>query len=293
MIKGFRNLNGDEIREVQLYLNTLDKKEKSISQIKEEFNTKVYNFGEGILFYFKDDKVIGSVKVVLEAIKHLSVAYIHFLCVANNVENEVDIVSELLTSAIDLAECKKCGKILLGVRDEKILRLLNELGYSISYNAYKMKLKNRKISREPLELINLSEENKEEYLNVFNNSFSDMPHGCYYEMEDIEKYLNDNSENRYYLVRDKNKLIGFMNIEIENRVGSFDIGLCNEFRGTGYGKRLLETAIYTLNRVNVDKVTLTVIEKNSIALNMYLKRGFIIDNILSYWIEIKSENIVS
>lgn len=287
MIKDVRDLNGDEIREVQLYLNSLEKKDKSIPQIKEEFNTKVYNFGEGILFYFKDNKVVGSVKVILEAIKHSSVVYIHFLTVANNVENEINIVSELLSSAINLGECKECSKILLGVRNEKILKLLNELGYIPSYNAYKMKLNNRKTTSEPLELINLSEENKEEYLNVFNNSFSDIPHGCHFEMEDIEKYLNDNSENRYYLVTDKNKLIGFMNIEIENKVGSFDIGLCNEFRGVGYGKRLLETAICTLNRFNVDEVTLTVIEKNSIALNMYLKRGFIIDNILSHWIEIR------
>lgn len=287
MIKEFRDLNEDEIREVQLYLNSLDKKDISIPQIKEEFNAKIYNFGEGILFYFKDNKVVGSVKVILEAIKHLSAAYIYSLNVANNVENEVNIVSELLSAAFNLGECKECSKLLLGVRDDKILKLLNEFGYIPSYNSYKMKLNNRKTTSEPLELINLSEENKEEYLNVFNNSFSDMPHGCYYEMEDIENYLNDNSENRYYLVRDKNKSIGFMNIEIENKVGSFDIGLCKEFRGVGYGKRLLETAIYALNRVNVDKVTLTVIEKNSVALNMYLKRGFIIDNVINHWIEIR------
>ena len=79
MIKKFVNLNKDEIREVQLYLNSLEKNDKSIQQIKEEFNTKVYNFGEGVLFCFKDNKVVGSGKVVLEAIKHLSVVYIHFL----------------------------------------------------------------------------------------------------------------------------------------------------------------------------------------------------------------------
>lgn len=218
-------------------------------------------------------------KVVLEAIKHLSVVYIHFLTVANNLKNEIDIVRELLTSAINLGELKECSKILLGVREEKILKLLNELGYVPSYHAYKMRLENRKTTSEPLELINLSERNKKDYLNLFNKGFSDMPHGCYYEMEDIEKNLRDYGENRYYLVRDKNKLIGFMNIEVDNKVGSFDIGLCKEFRGIGYGKKLLETAIYTLNGANVENIILTVIEKNSIALNMYLKRGFVIDNI--------------
>lgn len=287
MIKRFIDLSMDEIREVQLYLNSLEKNDKSISEIQMELNTKVYNFGEGILFYFNNNKVVGSVKIVLEAIKYLSTAYIHFLTIDDNVDNEIDIAKELLISAIKIAEDKSSSKILLGVRDEKILKLINKLGYVPSYNAYKMKLKNRKVIREPLELINLSEKNKEEYLNVFNKSFSDMPHGCYYEIDNIERYLNDTSDNRYYLVRDKDESIGFMNIQIDNNIGSFDIGLCNEFRGIGYGKRLLETAIYTLNKANVDNITLTVIEKNSVALNMYLKRGFVIDNILSHWIEIK------
>lgn len=57
MIKEFRNLNGDEIREVQLYLNSLEKNNKSILQIKEEFNTKVYNFGEGILFAIEKNSI--------------------------------------------------------------------------------------------------------------------------------------------------------------------------------------------------------------------------------------------
>ena len=287
MIKRFIDLSMDEIREVQLYLNSLEKNDKSILEIQMELNTKVYNFGEGILFYFNNNKVVGSVKIVLEAIKYLSTAYIHFLTIDDNVDNEIDIAKELLISAIKIAEDKSSSKILLGVRDEKILKLINKLGYVPSYNSYKMKLKNRKVIREPLELINLSEKNKEEYLNVFNKSFSDMPHGCYYEIDDIERYLNDTSDNRYYLVRDKDESIGFMNIQIDNNIGSFDIGLCNEFRGIGYGKRLLETAIYTLNKANVDNITLTVIEKNSVALNMYLKRGFVIDNILSHWIEIK------
>lgn len=285
MIKSFIELNVDENREVQIYLNSIQKSNRSISEIKAEFNTKVYNFGEGVLFYFRDNRVIGSVKIVLEAIKYLSTSYIHFITIAENVEDEVHIVNELIQFAINIAESKGCSKILLGVRDERIVKLLNELGYSISYNAYKMKLEDRIIRSEPLELINLSEENKKDYLKVFNKSFSDMPHGCYYEMDDIENYLKDTSENRYYLVTDNKKLIGFLNIEVENSIGSFDIGLCREYRGLGYRKRLLETAINVLNKANVDNVKLIVIEKNTVALNMYLKRGFVIDDILSHWIE--------
>ncbi|MGL4762270.1 MAG: GNAT family N-acetyltransferase [Sarcina sp.] len=291
MIKRFIDLNIDEMKLVQLYLNRIDKNSKSISQIQVDFNTKVYNFGEGILFYFNDNKIIGSVKIVLEAIRYLSAGYIHDLTIDDNIDNEIDIVKELLMDGINILEDKSCNKILLGIRDEKVLKLLDKLGYAPSYNAYKMKLKNREIIRGTLELVNLTEKNKEEYLTIFNKSFSDMPHGCYYEIDDIEKYLKDTSGNKYYLVTDKNESIGFLNIEIENNIGSFDIGLCNEFRCRGYGEKLLETAISTLNKVKVEKVTLTVIEKNSVAFNMYLKRGFVVESILSYWIEIKNHTL--
>ena len=49
----------------------------------------------------------------------------------------------LLTSAINLGKYKGASKILLGVTNEKILKVLNELGYIPTYHAYEMKLENR------------------------------------------------------------------------------------------------------------------------------------------------------
>lgn len=287
MIKRFKDLNEEEIKAVKIYLNKIEKNDKSEEEIKKEFNEKVYNFGEGVLFSFKEKEVVGKTLIVLEAVKHLSVIYIHSLDVGEDVEEKVSIVKELLEAAIKLGEDKKCGKILLGIRNERVIKILSELGYRVEYKSYTMKLENRDTIDSSLELITLSEENKNEYLDVFNKSFSDMPHGCYYEIEDIEKYLKDNSLNRYYLVSDKNNIIGFMNIEINDKVGSFDIGLCKEYRGIGYGKKILEKAIEILNTMKAEKVTLIVIGENKIALNMYLKRGFEIEHTLSDWIKIK------
>lgn len=282
MIKSYIELNEDEIKGVEKYL-----KNKSITNIKEHYGGKVYNHGEGVLFYINNNNVLGSVRVVLEAIKHLNVIYIHFLDVDNNVNNKFEIVKELLKAAINMSENKGVSKILFGVRDKEILEIVEKLGYTPSYNTYKMILEDSKIIGETLDIINLTEENKMEYLNIFNKSFSDMPHGSYYEIEDVEESLRDNSSNSYWLVSDNNKSIGVMNIDIENNIGSFDIGICNEYRGLGYGKKILETAINFLNKSKVDKVTLTVIEKNSRALNMYLNRGFKVDYVISYWIVIK------
>ena len=287
LIKALRDLKEEEIIRVQQYINCLEKTEKSVDEIQKELNTKVYNYGEGILFYFNQNGVIASIRVVLEVVKHLSVVYLHQLTIAEDTSEELSVISELILAGINIGKQKNSEKILFGIRDERVLEIASRLGYRSSYKAYKMKLENRKIADEPLEVVRLSQENKELYLSLFNASFSDMPHGCYYEMDNIEQYLDDKSGNEYYLVKVENAFIGFMNLEIDDNVGSFDIGLCKEYRGRGYGKRLLETAIYSLNELKVDKVTLTVIEKNSIALGMYLNRGFVIDNILSHWIQIK------
>ena len=114
-----------------------------------------------------------------------------------------------------------------------------------------------------------------------------MPHGTWLDDEGLNEYLNCEEENKYYfMVKEGNKIIGFMNSEIENDEGIFDIGLCKEYRNKGYGKRLLETAIYFLNSKKVENISLIVIEKNKVAYEMYKKRGFFKENIISYWIEL-------
>ncbi|MEF9934341.1 MAG: GNAT family N-acetyltransferase [Clostridium sp.] len=286
MIKRFLDLNEYEIEQVQLYINRIDRSNKSIEDIKEGFNNKVYNFGEGVLYYFEESMVCGSVRVVLECVKNIGTSYIHFLSINSDLKNKLLVVDKLIKAGINLAREKGSTNILIGIRDEEMLKIANKLGYRESYSSYNMELKNREIRYLPFELVELSQENRIEYLDVYNRSFSDMPHGSFYELEDVEKCLSNNDSNKYYLVVENRNTIGFLKTEIEDGVGSFDIGLCKEYRGKGYGKRLLETAIHKLNEANADKVTLTIIEKNSVALNIYLKRGFEISNRIGYWIEI-------
>lgn len=287
MIKAFNQLNENEKSAVENYLNQEQNPHQSTSEIFKTFNSKIYNFGEGVLFNFQEDQILGSVKVILEAAIPLSAIYIHALSLSNIAENESTIAKELIDAAIELGESKTCQRILLGFRDEKIAQILKLLGYLPSYNAYKMKLENRQSTGQSLELIPLSHDNKEVYLHVFNQSFNDIPHGGYFEMDNVEKFLEDTSENQYYLVKEKNEIIGFLNLEIENKIGMFDMGLRKAFRGQGFGKRLLETAIHLLNQTSTTSTMLTVIEKNAAAYNLYQKRGFVIDDILSQWIEIR------
>ena len=101
----------------------------------------------------------------------------------------------------------------------------------------------------------------------------DMPHGTYIEIEEAKGYLENKNDNEdHFIIIDKGESIGFLNTSIEGNKGFFDIGLIKEYRGKGYGKKLLETAIQYLNEKQVEEICLTVIEKNNIAYEMYKKR---------------------
>ena len=74
-----------------------------------------------------------------------------------------------------------------------------------------------------------------------------------------------------------------MEISIENNKGKFDIGLMKNYRGKGYGNRILETAIQFLVNKKVSEIALVVIEENKLAHKIYKKRGFIDNFVIGYW----------
>jgi ribosomal protein S18 acetylase RimI-like enzyme len=288
LIKLYLNLNGMEKSLVRNFINRKEENKKSLNEIEKMFNNKMYGYGKGSLFYFSGGKVVGKVNIVLEVVKELGTTFIHCLEVLDDLENQEAIIKELIYNAIEIANDYKANQILLSAKNKKMLEIFEKFGFKSEYRAIKMYLLDRKEKENYLDLTPLSVENKVEYLGVYNDSFSDMPHGSYIYIDEVEEYLGKaNEENYYFMVSVNNTNIGFMNCIIENRQGIFDIGLCKAYRGKGYGSRLLETAVNFLNRKDVRKINLIVIEKNSRAYNMYKKRGFKEESIISYWIKIK------
>ena len=67
--------------------------------------------------------------------------------------------------------------------------------------------------------------------------------------------------------------------------GKFDLGIVKARRGLGYGRRILETAIQHLAEKNLE-VELIVLEPNTVAYEMYKKRGFEIRSTMGHWIRL-------
>lgn len=285
MIKNYLQLNDDEKVKVCNFINRKAKDNRSLEDIEKDIKTEIYDYGNGVLFYIKDNEVLGKASIVLEVAEIMNTVYIHFIDVLETADNKEIVLKKLIKQGQVLATEYNVTKVLLGIRDEDILKVAESIGLYSTYASYNMILEDKSMKDEVLDLVNISKENLDEYIELYNKSFMDMPHGTYIDEKEAEGYLNkaDNS-NGYFMVAIDGVNVGFMNATIENNEGFFDIGLCKEYRGKGYGKRLLETAIEYLKKNNVEKICLTVIEKNSLAYEMYKKRGFKVYQKLSSWI---------
>lgn len=285
--KKYIEMNNME-KELALHFSNLKNKDiDSINKLDDILCGKIYDKGNGIIFAFNNKEIIAKIAVVLECIKPLGTSFIHNIEIKDELENRDDFLILLIKEAKELAVSYGAKSVKLGIRNNTILNTLKKVNLYRDYSAIKMKLNDKSVKEDVLVLEELTIENSQKYLEVFNDSFSDMPHGTWLDNEDLNRYLNNKEESKYYfMVKNDDNIIGFMNCEIEINEGMFDIGLCKSYRGKGLGKKLLETAIQFLNNKNVANIALIVIEKNNITYEMYKKRGFIKENTISEWIEL-------
>lgn len=287
MIKSYLELSCDEKDKLLVFLNR-NNENVALSEMRKMFENKVYGNGDGILVFKKDNKVICVGRVVLKEIPLTGIAYIHFLDILENLPNKKEVIKEMINECYKKAEEYNANKILLGFRKKETTEMLHEIGFDADYAAKIMILQDRTKKEKVLNIEEINKENKLEYMRLYNESFNNMPHGASLDEEEAEEYLNENNTgNRYFIVSNSKENIGVLNTTIHRRKGTFDIGLSSRFRGKGYGKRLLETAIDFFENKDIEDVYLIVIETNKIAYKMYKKRGFKEDKVLSYWISLK------
>lgn len=282
-IKNYLQLDEREKEEVKLFVGR--HYGINVDDIEKQCTTEVHGYGKGCLFMFSEGKVIARANVVLEVAEVMKTIYIHFIDILENAKQKENILKRLIDQCVELSIEYKAEKVLLGIRNDELLKVSQNIGLESKYSAFNMVLENREVVNNLLDLIPLSTENISEYVDIYNKSFMDMPHGTYIDDEEAEEHFK-NELIKCFIVKGNNEKIGFLEITIEGNIGTFDIGLCKEYRGKGYGRQLLETAIDYLNREEVERVELIVIEKNNIAFEMYKKRGFKVYNNLSRWIEI-------
>lgn len=287
MIKNYLQLSEDEKSKVQKFINRNDLDKKTLEEIESTIIDEVYDFGVGALFLFEDDNIIGKANIILKECKNNSNAYIVGLDVLENIYNKMEILNALIKKAADIAKDYKARYIYIGLNNGKILNILKENNIKKSYVAITMKLLDNKIYYKPLKLKELTKYDKLDFKRIHDDIFLHIPNGASISEDELEEKLQCEDSYQFIVLDEEDNNIGMLDVSIDKGIGSFDLGLLKEFRGKGYGKRLLDTAIDFLNP-KVDEINLLVISKNTLAYEMYKKRGFIDKEIYSYWYDVEA-----
>lgn len=288
MIKNYLALSPVETEKVYDYFNTIGKKYNKLEDMDKNLRSDLFGFGEGIIFNFQDNNIVGSIEIILKDCPLKAIAYAISINISPDYSESTNIIVEqLIKASKELAKKHNANELYLGTNNGDLITALNSLSYFKQYSALKMVLHSRNIELPILELIPLCEENKKLFLDIDNEAFSDVPHGATVYEYEIDEYIRKADDNNCYFIAALNgQEIGFLLFEIKDGMAVFDLGLKKNFRGKGYGKMLLETAIDFLNKKKVEEIGLIVITKNTLAYNMYIKRGFIEQKIISQWFQI-------
>lgn len=283
MIKSYLELNKNEKQALVEFLNK-NNNNVTLENIEKEYKAEEFDYGKGVLISIKEKNIIGKLLIVLLECSLKNVAYLVKFEIDENFKYNKEAILELKNEAIKLANNYGAFKIYLGTKN---IEIINTLNLQKQYSAVKMTLQDRKIKLSPFKLDKLTEENKNEYIKINNDAFFDVPNGGTLTKYKVNEYIKETDENNYYFIVKLNDVnIGFVQFHIENGVGEFDLGLIKFMQGKGYGKKLLETAIYFLNLKEVNDICLTVITKNKVAYEMYKKRGFKEIEVLNDWFEL-------
>lgn len=288
MIKNYLELSKIEVERLVEFMNRNRKTKLYFKDIDEQFKSEEYDFGRGIILKVFGESIIGRVSVILKECRIKGVAYVINLEIKDGVADKKLVAFELIDEVKSIARKYGAEKTYFGTSDEEIIKILNSRKIYKQYSSLRMTLNDRKTRYLPLNLIKLAENNKKEYLFINNDAFREVPNGSTLSEGEVEEYIKKSDENNCCFIATMNKdNIGFLKFNIENGVGEFDLGLVKTVRGKGYGKKLLETAISFLNSKQVAEISLIVITKNTLAYDMYKKRGFKESKLISDWFELQ------
>lgn len=87
-----------------------------------------------------------------------------------------------------------------------------------------------------------------------------------------------------YIAEINNKIIGKVRLEISDGIGGiYGLGVLPEYRGKGFGRKLLIRSIEKLNERTPKDIMLQVSVKNKNALNLYRSCGFEVTSTMDYY----------
>ena len=243
--------------------------------IRKEYDNLLKNINEFI--YFADDKVVG---------------YLGISCFGGN-EAEINgmvhpdwrrngVFERLLDLAKEECARRSFDKILLlcDAGSESGKKFIEAAGAKYSFSEYKMKLGRANMGEESKSLAVRKAKNCDaEEISRLNSIFFGKPDVQITYPEEEEK-----SNRITYLSELNGKIIGKIRIESSNNSSYiYGFGVLPEYRGKGYGRETLKSALNIIYKNNIRDVYLDVASENNTALNLYKSCGFDEISVMNYY----------
>lgn len=252
--------------EIDYKLNKSDEKSESLRNINE-------------FMYYEDNKLIGYIGICQFGGCDLEVnGMVHPAYRRNGV------FKKLFSLVIDEWNKRKSQGILL-LSDNKSysgLNFIKNICDTYDHSEYEMYLnKETNINLKPKSIIlrPASDNDKKEIAKQNSIYF-----GSECKEEDISIPNGNNSVEASYIAEIDNKIIGKVNVEINEGIGGiYGLGVLPEYRSRGYGREILLLAIEELREKSAQKIMLQVDAKNKNALNLYKSCGFEETNTMDYF----------
>ena len=246
--------------------------------IQEKFESDIFHHGKGIIAKFAADVIQWKASVILKEVGYKNIGFVVEVMVDSQLTTFETCLDELYSHTQRMAETYGLQKMMLGTRNETLMNALAERGCQIRYKVVHMVLQNGQDtdSIPVFTLLPVSHETVQLYVEVYNDAFANVPNGATQTEIDVLAYAEENlKEPKYFFVVNGEDMIGFIQFEINEGVGTFDLGLRKAYHGLGFGNRLLATAERFLKEKTVERIELSTMSSNETALRLYKKYGFV------------------
>lgn len=171
------------------------------------------------------------------------------------------------------------------------LAFIKELGAEYASSEYKMCLNKKTLESTSTQGIKLRVATREDAAELYRQDSIYFGHA---EKEADAKEVEENIEKAYiqtgdssinYIAELHGKIIGKIRITITDNEGFiYGVGVLPEFRGKGYGREVLSSALGILKKKDVKDIFLEVATENKNALGLYESCGFEEISVMDYYI---------
>jgi ribosomal protein S18 acetylase RimI-like enzyme len=290
MLKSFTELN--EIEKHECYRFIIEKKDskQSFEDFIKYYGGEVFNNGNSCFVALNNENVEGIISIITKEVPIREEAFIFNFFVKDGADKSS---IELLKKAVDVCIGAKSPIAKLGIAphsSKQLSSIISGQGFQYGYEAFFMKLNKSDYSAardsERLELVPLSDDNKNEYVLIHNNAFRSAPNGADTSIEELGEMLKDYTDKPQLIGLGKFNgfFAGIYELDIKEETGWINaVGIHENYLRKGLGEELIRKCIDILFSFGAREIKLTVIGSNERAVSLYKKLGFEKGDIISSW----------